>query len=527
MKKLLATLTCLLISLTCLIPNTIGAIADDDNQNKHQATTREELFAPLSNDFLSRTASVYKDVNGKDVTVYGFYREFSEQYNPNFSQALLIYQCIKYKEKYPEKPTSITVQSFHFSVVFSACVDHTKTNYGEVKNLYDKDYDEDGYYRLSYLLVEAAKKGVEVCVIGQLDASPTLQLEGGVEKEIPDLSFVDYFNSHLTDDAYISGKKVSDFMTFGNCQWKCYGDKSAADMMHNKTCSVSNYIDNDGNEHGPAIWAGSINIDGIDYLGRNGLDTIQTAVIVAEHEQLRNTLYNYTKLMTGYCNQEDVVPFRVEMIKRNTEQIKLIMEGKQNEIPEGERVVYLGTEDDDIFELYFTPFGGSFSTWDTTYNPYCKYLSQMLEASKGEGHLELVWNNVKFYETFDLGITILDVINKSFENNNNLDSLIRLVMLFLDASSFDNLVVGENIGYKNINSPFYRYHSKDLQMSYVYDGERRFISILNSLNMHEGSSYHQTNTALVIKERERIGNNFYVEFATLSSPGLNILTHRI
>lgn len=518
------------------IPQNIDAAKEDLSNTNHNlsnasgstdakpdATTRDELLIPLNNDFRSRTETVYHNINGNDVTVYGLYRHCFEQgNNPNFAQALMISQCIKYKEQFPEENVYITIQSFHFSIALAACVDPQNPNYGHTKNIYDCDYTEDGYYRLSYLLVEAAKKGIEVTVIGQLDADGTDQGEGKVN----DISFVGYFDSHLSDDAYISGKKVSDYMDFVFCRWMSYGDKSAADMMHNKTCTVSNYIDNNGEKHGAAIWTGSINIDGVNHLEQNGNEAVQTAVVITEHEEMRRVMYNYAKLVAAYRGQEDIVPFRAEVAARTTAQIELLRNGRGNEIPKDEQIVYLGTENDRVFELYFTPFGGSFSTWDTVHNPYVKYIAELLDAATGEDYIEFVWNNVKYTQNFELADMMMEAVNHAFVLNNNKDSLLHLHMAGVKTEFFDKLVAGENIGYKYVNTNPGIHHTKDLQLSYVKNGERQFVTILNSLNIHEGSMYHQTNTVLVIKESESVGSHFYASYAMLTTPSFDFLSRR-
>lgn len=521
MRNSLKKSICLLICLTLVLSCSIAIVAAALDTALAAAATREELMVPLTNDYQSRTETVYNDINGEDVTVYGLYRETAESgHNPNFSQALMIYQAMKYKEKYPEKPVYVSIQSFHLSVALAACVDPAKPDYGHLKNLYDADFNSDGYYRLSYLLVEAAKMGIGVCVVGQIDAAGTAQEDGIVK---PDFSFVNYFNSHLNDDAYEAGKKVSDFMTFGNCEWKSYGDKAGADMMHNKSCTVSNYIDNSGNEHGAAIWLGSINIDGVNINEQNGNDSIQTAVVITGHEAMRRVLYNYAKLVAAYCRQEDVVPFRVEAISKTTEQVQLIMAGKSDEIDADEQIVYLGTEDDGVFELYFTPLGGDFSVWDTVYNPFVKYISELLSASYGDDYIEFIWNNPKYTQNFELGDYMLEAVNLAFERSANPENVLHLHLPGAKAENFTNLTPGVNIGYKFFNGYYINYHIKDLQLSYVKGGKRQYITVLNSLNIHEGSGYHQTNTILVIKENDTIGNDFYLEYAAMTVKEIDFL----
>ena len=518
-KRFIIIITALVLLISLLLTQGIMAIAASGDE----ATTREELLRVCDNDYRSRTETVYKDINGKDVTVYGLYVEFNEaQNNPNFAQALMISQCMRYKEKYPERDVSISIQSFHFSVYLAACVDPANENYGKMKNLYEGDRSADGYVRLSALLVEAAKMGIDVVVVGQIDASPVYV----GELIVPDFSFKQYFNARLSDDA-VGGKKVSDYMKFGACDWTSYGDKSAADMMHNKTCTVSNYIDNDGVEHGAAIWTGSINLDGIDSKGLNGNNSIQTAVVITEHEELRRAMYNYASLMVDYCDQSDIVPFRDTVIKRTNEQMRYILSGLYYEIPENERILYLGTETDPVFELYFTPLGGDYSTWDTDFNPYAKYVQKLYNAAEGGERIELIWNNVKFNQTFEFADILVEAMAEAFKTSKNKSNILHLHLPGLAGTEFEGLQEGENIGYINVNKTFRYYHIKDLQLSYVENGQRQYITILNSLNFHEGSSYHQTNTFLVIKENERVGNSFYVEYATITTPELNLLENRI
>ncbi len=479
-------------------------------------TVRDKVLIPLNNDFRSRTEVTYEGINGHSVTVYTFFRDYLEQgNNPNFSQALLIWQCIRYKEANPDEDVRITCTSFHFSIFFAACVEPTAPDYGHVKNLYDSDFSEDGYYRLSYLLVEAARKGIEVTVIGQLDAAAVMH-DGEMK---PDMRFADYFNAHLSDAANAEGKTVGDFMDFKFSNWGSYGDKAAADMMHTKTCSVSHYLDNDGTAHGPAVWTGSINIDGVNDLEQNGNETIQAAVIVAGHEDIHRVLYNYTRLMANYCGQEDIVPFRNEVVARSTAQIADLSAGKT--VSPAEQIVYIGSPQDNVFELYFTPLGGSFSTWDTVHNPYIKYIAKLVAASNGEEHIEFIWNNVKYKQTFALADMIAEALQYAFENSANRENLLQLQLPGLDASLFDGLTAGENIGYISINKTPFAYHTKDLQLSYVENGVRYCVSVLNSLNFHEGSMYHQANTILVIKENEEIGNDFYVDYALMLNPVMN------
>lgn len=482
-----------------------------------------EELQPTTNttNFQSKSTAQFDNINGKKVTVDLFKRNNGEALNnPNVGQGLLIYQCIEYKKAHPEQDVEITLTSFHLSVVAALCVKRDDRYFGYMKSLYDTEYDDDGFVRLSYLLVYAAKLGIKVTVVGQIDANPVEQQNGSTD----DYHFDEYFNSHLADEALIEGKHVYDFMTFQKANWTSYGDKSASDMMHVKSCTVSHYLDKDGKEHGGSSWLGSTNLDGINRYGVNGNDGIQTGVIISDHEGVRNVIANYTSLMAQYCGQEEIGVFRDLVVGLNTQQIDLISQGRSDEIPQDKAIVYLGTEQDDVFEMYFTPFGGSPNTWDTKYNPYAKYISKLLPSVSNSGSITLAWNNVKYLTNFEFSRMLTDVIKNAFEGNARITNKLYLKLPGIDVSAFDGLVVGENIGVKHINERHEYIHSKDLQLSYMEDFERYYVTMFNSLNFHQGAMSYQTNTMLVIKETKKTGNKVYVSFGAEVTNG--VITYR-
>ncbi len=461
------------------------------------------------NNFASRENATFDGINGKTVTVDTFIRHPNEATgNPNVGQGIMLYQCIRYKEAHPEEEVYITLTSFHLSVVAAVCLDRESEEFGLMKSLYDVEYDDAGYVRLAYLLVYAAKIGIHVTAIGHIDGS-AVEAAPGVVKS--DYSFIDYFNGHLDDDALIEGKKVRDFMTARRTYWTSYGDKAASDMMHVKSCTVSNYLDKDGNAGGPGVWVGSTNIDGITYQGYNGNNGVQTGVIISNHEEIRRTIYNYTRLMADYCEQEEIAEFRALIRDMNKTQIDLILAGRGDEIPVDQRIVYLGGENDEVFEFYFTPIGGSVGTWDVVYNPYSKYIAKLLPATSGGESITFAWNNVKYLMNFEYAKTLVNILNNAFIQSGNLENKLYLRLPLLDAGLFSALVEGENIGVKMVNINMnVDYHSKDAQLSYVENGVRYYVSLINTLNFHQGAMSYQTNTVLVIKETEKTGNNVYV-----------------
>lgn len=486
---------------------------------------RDEVISIKDNNYLSRNEVVYENINGKDVSVYVSFRVKGEvQNNPNFAQIQMVWQAIKYKDKYPEKDVYVTLTSYRLSGTLAACLDEESEDYGKLKCLYDKDYDEEtGYYRLSHLLCEAARKGIYVTVIGHANAS---SVKITATKKKGDEPFYDYFKKHLSDPCYIEGKVISDYMVVQKTEWSL--DKGGTDMMHLKSCTVSNYIDREGNDRGTAVWLGCTNVDGVDYQGKNGLDYVQSGAVICDHDELYRVTYNFTQLISQFNTQEGILVFRRLAQLRTRDQIDLIKAGRGDEIPHDEQIVYIGTEGDEVFELYFTPLGSEASIWDNEYNPYCRYVTKLVNSHDDDGYIELLWNNPKYvHKGFSVGKIILDLLSVKFLESGNPENNLHMQTPGPDWSIFDGLIEGENIGVKALNRYRSRnYHSKDLQMTYVEDGVRYYVTLFNSLNMHEGAMYYQTNSILVIKETEETGNDFYIDYAIMTVPGIEFESHR-
>ena len=63
-------------------------------------------------------------------------------------------------------------------------------------------------------------------------------------------------------------------------------------------------------------------------------------------------------------------------------------------------------------------------------------------------------------------------------------------------------------------------HNKDVHISYVKNGQRYYVSLMNSMNMHGGSMYFQANHMLVIKETELAENSVYFTVTDRTASGI-------
>ena len=471
--------------------------------------------------FSSLYTTTYNNINGKDVMVDTFYRHVGESLNdPNFGEGILIYQCIQYKVAHPDEDVEIYYASYRTSVTASVCVDRNSKYFGYMRSQFETEYDNHGFIRISFMLVEAARMGIKVVVVPQLNSYGVNQYSSSAAKKYASkaaLSYKTYFNGSLSKNCYsqyANGKKVSDYFTFGQVDWDV--ETRGEDMQHIKTCLVSNYLDKDGVKHDYGCFYTSSNLDENDYLGRNGNTGSQSGVIITNHFDIYNVTKNYLEKILQYKGVDDVMKFRNYVSYTQTQQVSLINQGLGDTIPLDKRLVYLGSENDDVFEMYFTPIPGPIAVWDKVNNPYCKYLSEMLSST---GPIVFTWNMPYNSCTKSFEFTVEDVICESFHKNKNPNNVLYMHFESFSADRYNDLIVGEDIGFLNVNKNLNKYiHSKDMVMSYEKEGERKYVSIISSCNFGFAPFWYRSNSILVIKETDK-NHGVYTSLGTVSTFG--------
>ena len=464
-----------------------------------------DTLPPTTNtsNFCSLGTSSFPNINGKTVTVDTFARMYNESLNdPNFAEGILIYQCIQYKAAHPEEEVYLYYASYRTSVTAAVCVDRNSKYFGYMRSLFDTEYDDFGFIRISFMLVEAARMGIHVTVLPQLNSYGKKQYSATGSNHLAtrsNLSYETYFSDALKKNCYTqyaSGKKVSNFFTYAKVEWAI--NESGSEMHHIKTCLASNYIDKDGVERGPGVFFTSSNLDENDYLGRNGNNGMQTGVILTGHDDIYRVTKNYLDTIVRYRNKDDISKFRNYVYRTQTEQADLILAGRGSEIDPDKQLIYLGSDTDDVFEMYFTPLPGPQSVWSTTYYPYCKYIAEMGQST---GSKIFTWNVAKSENANDFGYTFDDIISEAFHQNRSTDNRLYLHYGAFNENKYNDLTVGKDIGFKDVNTTSH-VHNKDVLMSYEKDGERKYVSIINSCNLHASALFFQSNHILVIKETE-------------------------
>ena len=473
--------------------------------------------------FCSLGTSTYENINGKTVTVDAFNRAYLDSLNdPNYGQFMLVYQCIQYKVAHPNEEVYISLSTYRLSITASACLKRDSIYFGYMRSLFDEEYDTHGFVRLAFMLVEAARMGIHVILVPHLNSYAVRQYSpnsssGYASRSEP--SYKTYFSNALTKACYTSyanGKKVSDFMKYKSVAWNVtnYG---GTDMMHAKICAVSHYIDYLGSEHKSAIFLTSSNIDANDYLGRNGNGWSQTGTIVSDHDALYLVCKNYIDFISNYTDVQDAEVFRYKFRQIINNQVDLILSGKENLIPNNEKMIYLGSDQDNVFEMYFSPLSGGYGTWDLIKNPYAKYLT---EFNNSTGPYTFTWNSAAYGMMRFFRETIEAIICKKFHENPTVENRLYIHLEgFTKSEDYDDLIVGENIGFKLIECDLTKVHSKDMLFAYNKDGTRHYISIISSCNFHDGALWYQANHNLVIHETTEIGHSFFDNLGEATTKG--------
>ena len=469
--------------------------------NKEVTFDYEGYDDTLTNDseFLSRGRKTYEGINGEDTTVDMFYYPAWGLYNhPNVGLGLMLYKAIQYKLANPEEENEVYITSFHYSIIAGVNLVESSPYYGTMKSMPDEPLDNDGYVRFSYLTLFAAKIGIHVYAVYQT----TGYSDYGVERD-PHA----YYLSHLEDDCSskhgLGSHKVKEFLHPYHNEWEVYGDKGATDMYHLKCLIAKHYLDKNGVVHNNSSFLSSSNLDGVLKNGAAGHPFAQTGQIISDHEYIYRTLKNFILFTTSYCGQDDGILYRTDFVREIKRQKEIIKTSGYESIKD-EMMIYLGTPEDDVFELYLTPFDETFTTW-TDANPYCKYVEKMVNSKKA---IRCYWTNPKFSYDFDFLHTFCTKLARAYKMprpySENIKNVLYVRSPYPAHPALQELEEGKHLGFKKIVEGNYN-HQKDILLEYEDGGIMHSTMILNTANLHLGGLHYQINSVLIMKETENDG----------------------
>lgn len=449
-----------------------------------------------SNEFLSWGESVYKNINGQDVTTNFYYWPGNDQINhPNVAMGLLLYRAIKYKLAYPDKDNEVCITSYHISATAGINLVYNSKYYGTLKKMDDEPIDRDGYVRLTYLAAFAAMIGIEVHLVpeygGYFDTDNEVVLDN---------YFLPLLDQPCSAKHGMDAHLIGEFLHYDRCKWISDGGKSAADMYHIKTLLAKHYLGDDGLVHDNTVYTSSANFDSVLDDGTVGMNISQTGLVVSNHEYLYRAFRNFIVFSSKYCAQDDVFEFRKDFKAEIKKQKAEIAENGYKFIKD-EMMIYLGTPQDMVFEVQFMPFTEYLTSW-TSENPYCKYVDK-LRAS--EGAISFYFTNPKSGFNADFLQTFLYRTIGAFHVNRSQEEVNKSVFYAgspIPESMFGEIVVGTHVGRKVINNK--ANHQKDILFEYEEAGLRYSTLMLTTSNYHAGSNFYQVNSCLLVKQIEGV-----------------------
>ena len=455
-----------------------------------------------TNNFLSIKTKDYIDINGNDVTADLFYIGINKKLDhPNLGQAILLYQAIRYKICNPDDYNEINITTFRFSIIAGFCIVPSSPYYGTMKSMPDTKIDKDGFVRMSHLVTIAAKVGIKVNVIAQLSGYS----DYGSEKN-PATFFKSVLNESCFAKCGLSSKKVGDFLDYRACEWISYEGKAASDMYHFKTCNVLHYLDNDGVVRNYGVYLSSANIDGVHKRGVAGLVSSQSGIIITNHRYIYLCARNFVRFSLDYVGYDMASDFRNEYITIIKKQ-KLLIEERGYDYLSEEIMIYLGSENDPVFEFYITPLDGSVGMWSDD-NPFCRFVTKLQRSRE---HIGFKWNNPKSSMTYEFINTFFKIVKKAYKKDRgqieNIQNNLAIKMVGFDKTFFDDLIVGQHLGSKTILNSSGICHEKDCVFLYEEGGIRNSVALINSLNEHQGAFWYQVNQLLVVKENVHTGTD--------------------
>ncbi len=451
------------------------------------------------NALLSRSTVVYNDILGNRVLADSYFGGENEALNdPDAGLGLLLYSSITYKIAHPDEEVKISFVCKDMSLSTAVCVIPQSRYFGYMRALNGNgnDYDENGFIRIAFMLVEAAKMGIDVTLVGQTTVDEELL-------EQPEAAFLSYFKNALSQDCYnkyAKGEKVSNHLRLESVDWS--GDGEEAPSVSLTSLAVSKYLDRYGEAHENAVFLSQSGLQSVDGSGLNG--GANSGVIVTGHSEIYNATVNFIDLIAANSGKDGYETFKETVNERNSAQTALIENGLEYLISNDEQIVWLGGWGDDVFKLCFAPDGGFEGSRDLIRNEL-EGLGESAKDFPDEYRILSVNGSIAALDLTN------EIINSAFVESTNVGNRLEIKLDGYENSELSKLELGENIGHLAVDGAQGR-DSGEALLSYMKDGERRFVTLISASGCGMGA-------ALSITETESIGDAFYASLGVASTDG--------
>lgn len=438
---------------------------------------------------LSRNTAFYKNAEGKKILADAYYCAEGEEYGTNEAAVgLLLYNSIIYKIENPKASVSISFTSSDIDIETAVCVVYQSRYFGYVRDIEGEgnEYDGNGFIRISYMLVEAAKMGIDVNIAsltGEKDDF-TLYIGRGLESKCY--------------SKYAKGKSVSDYLTLETVKWS---EDGAGDAISLTALTVSAYTDRFKDKYiDGAVFISGGGLSGVDENGKRVESC--SGVTVTGHKEIYNVTKNFIGLLAEYSDEDEFDAFKKVLNERNAAQTDMFARGKQASIPEKERIIWLGDENDGVFKLCFSiGEGKAYSLYESEIAALASFAEKYPDESR-----VLLLNTSTYKDGSALLSKVSDAVGSAFADGKNSENRLSLTVKGYKNQKLSSLT-SEEIGYVSHSDK--GSGSDELLLSYLTEDGRVYVTLLSSPLMEDGDE-SRVDMLLSISESEALGDSFFM-----------------
>ena len=452
------------------------------------------------------------DYNDGSSTIVKIYQREMDQYPDHvvFKYVDVMNQALRYKKAHPDEDVAVRFAMYSLSPNICFYFDESDPKYGEITSESIPGHTEN----ILESVVRLAKNGVKVDFVVQSNITSKMQ---------------PYFDESCIVDP---SKKVSDFLAFHRVMW---GGESEQ-QMHAKFITADKVLDDDGTEHFNVVYLASHNIDALyDNFYKSTQERAQTGVLIIGNQGIFDAFNMYQDMVGRNIN--DQKKFQEEV--RASHAAKSLNYSDQYFRTHFTPVLSV-IEPDPFSPDSYSPVTDKESAWDTENNVFAKYMEELANSDQGP---RLFYANVYHYKTAynDLfGWKIFKILRGlyfggKYDNSEDTyltaqqnadreamkakklkpDSKSPLVTKWIIETStsphrFSNdtgfrkgmelISDGKALYYKADHK--YLSHCKDVLLSYMKDGVRKYVVISGSTNLKRDGNANKANASVVILENE-------------------------
>ena len=450
------------------------------------------------------------DYDDGSNTIVKIYQRQMDQYPDYvvFKYIDVMNQALRYKKAHQDEEVVVRFAMYSLSPDICFYFDESDPKYGEITSEVIPGKTEN----ILESLVRLAKNGVKVDFVVQSNVTSKMEPYLG--------------ESCIADPS----KKVSDFLTFSRVMWG--GDSEQ--QMHAKFITASKAVDDDGTELSNVVYLASHNIDALyDNFYKSTQERAQTGILILGNQGIFDAFNKYHQLLAQ--NVKDQKNFQEQVRAAHTAHaLNYTDQYFQTHFTPVLSVI----EPDPFSPDSYSPVTEKESAWDTENNVFAKYMEELAGSDQGARlfyanvyHYKTAWSDLFGWKIFkilrglyfggtydnspDTYLTAQQDADLEAMKANKLkpDKKSPLTTKWIIETStsphrFSNdtgfrkgmdLISGNKALYYKADHK-YLTHCKDVLISYVKDGNRKYITISGSTNLKRDGNANKANASVAILE---------------------------